>query len=198
MESVSEPKVELANRSRIDETPGVEKTSRGSRWREVMALAVAAASLLLLISGFNPFSNSPNVAAAQTPAQRLAVLTSANPADLIDLAWTPMHDNDAGGKVVWSDSRQEGYMVFENLDVNDPMLETYQLWIFDTNKAQKMPIDGGVFDISAAEFAAGKVIVPIKPNLRISKAVQFAVTVEKRPGVVVSDRENIPVIAAVD
>ncbi|MDG1873203.1 MAG: anti-sigma factor [Mariniblastus sp.] len=192
-----EPKVELADRSRVGDGPSTREASR-FRWREMTAIAVAAASLLLVVTGFNPFSETSDVASQLTTAQRLASLTTANPADLIDLEWTPVHDADASGKVVWSDSRQEGYMVFENIKANDPALEKYQLWIFDTDKAQKEPIDGGVFDISAAELEAGRVIVPIKPNLPISKAVQFAVTVEKPPGVVVSKREKIPVLAAVE
>lgn len=90
-------------------------------------------------------------------------------------------------------------MLFSELKPNDPSIEQYQLWIFDTDPDQATPTDGGVFDISESDIGAdGKVIVPIKASVPVDRAVQFAVTVEKPGGVYVSKREKIPVLAKVE
>ena len=83
-------------------------------------------------------------------------------------------------------------MVFEGLAANDPLKKQYQLWIFDTDANQEYPIDGGVFDIPAD---GGKSVIPINAKIPVDKAVMFAVTEEIPGGVVVSNREVIPVLA---
>lgn len=125
----------------------------------------------------------------------VALLTpDSKPMDLVQVQWEPVHEPKAAGEALWSDSRQEGYMRFANMPINNPSVEQYQLWIFDTEKEYAEPVDGGVFDISTA----GEVIIPIKARMRIDKAVRFAVTVEKPGGVLVSKRERIPVQAFVN
>ena len=99
---------------------------------------------------------------------------------------------------MWSDSAQEGYMVFTGIKPNDPLIEQFQLWIFDTDAGQEHPVDGGVFDIASTDFdSEGKIIVPIKAHIPVEHAVMFAVTVERPGGVTVSKRERIPVLAKV-
>lgn len=83
-------------------------------------------------------------------------------------------------------------MRFVGLAVNDPRQLQYQLWIFDKNRDQAFPVDGGVFDITPA----GEVIAPITAKLPVGEPMLFAVTVEKPGGVVVSKRERIVVTAA--
>ena len=83
-------------------------------------------------------------------------------------------------------------MRFANLAPNDPKLSQYQLWIFDKQRDEKYPVDGGVFDVTAT----GEVIVAISAKLPVGDAVLFAVTVEAPGGVVVSKRERIVVTAA--
>ena len=182
--------------NRLDSDRSNSAKANRFSWREAIALAVTAACLMLLLSGFNPFAKpADSIAAIPTPAQLYNDFTTAQPpSDIVNVSWTPVHTPNASGKVAWSDDRQEGYMVFEGLPINDPTVEQYQLWIFDTDKAQKHPVDGGVFDITAS----GEVIVPIDAKIEVAKAVQFAVTVENPGGVVVSDRERIPVLAAID
>jgi len=175
-----------------DLKPGARKTL-GFNWREFAAIAFAAACLLLVLSGLNPFVKTDP--AKRSPSEKLLQLTQADPGDLLNIQWTPVHDADAHGRVVWSDQKQEGYMVFDNMDVNDPEKEQYQLWIFDTDKGQAYPVDGGVFDIVEG---SKQTVVPIKAHLPVKKAVQFAVTVEIPGGVTVSKREKIPVLAAVE
>jgi len=124
---------------------------------------------------------------------RAELLASAK--DVTTLAWTPTKDpNGAGasGDVVWSASAQRGYMRFVGLTPNDLKQIQYQLWIFDKDRDQAYPVDGGVFDVSST----GEVIVPITARLKVNEPVLFAVTIEAPGGVVVSKRERIVVTAA--
>lgn len=132
--------------------------------------------------------------ATPTPSEARARLL-ATAADVTTLAWTATEDpaaQGASGDVVWSPSLQQGFMRFVGLAVNDPTQRQYQLWIFDKDRDQAFPVDGGVFDITPA----GEVIVPITAKLPVGKPVLFAVTVERPGGVVVSKRERIVVTAA--
>ena len=98
------------------------------------------------------------------------------------------------GDVVWSAARQQGFMRFRGLAANDPSKAQYQLWIFDAERPEAYPVDGGVFDVP--ESAGGDVVVRIEPRLPISQATAFAITVEQPGGVVVSSRERLPLLAA--
>ncbi len=129
-------------------------------------------------------------AAAEARAQLLATAS-----DVTTLAWTPTKDPNgaaASGDVVWSASAQRGYMRFVGLTPNDLKQLQYQLWIFDKDRDQAYPVDGGVFDVSST----GEVIVPITARLKVNEPVLFAVTIEQPGGVVVSKRERIVVTAA--
>ena len=97
------------------------------------------------------------------------------------------------GEVVWSDAKQQGYMTFRGLPVNDANKEAYQLWIFEEAKLEDLPKDGGVFNVTSE----GEVIVPIDPKLRTIDPKAFAVTIEKPGGVVQSKREKIALLAPV-
>ena len=117
--------------------------------------------------------------------------------DLVRAAWSATADplaDGVSGDVVWSRERQEGYMRFRNLAANDPAQNQYQLWIFDSSRAdwELEPVDGGVFDVAAGE----EVIVPIDPKLAVRDAAMFAVTLEVPGGVVVSKRERLVLTAA--
>jgi len=114
---------------------------------------------------------------------------------VIQRAWREGGDyTGAGvrGDVIWDEASQTGYMRFVNLKHNEPNAEQYQLWIFDGARDQRYPVDGGVFDVVARE---GEVIVPIRAKLPVRVPLAFAVTVERRGGVVVSDRSRLAVIA---
>jgi len=160
--------------------------------REWLLLAALAASLLLWLGSQSSLWNRDVPIAAATPAERLSELLGSKPADLIALDWQPVHSPNASGRVIWSDSQQTGFLEFSGMDVNDPAVSQYQLWIFDTDPAQATPIDGGVFDITASNKT---VVIPIRATVPVGRAVQFAVTVEKPGGVYVSKREKIPVLA---
>ena len=85
-------------------------------------------------------------------------------------------------------------MRFRGLAANDPAVAQYQLWIFDAERDEAYPVDGGVFDVPPE--ANGDVVVRIDPRLVVSRAVAFAVTVEQPGGVVVSSRSRLPLLAA--
>ena len=95
------------------------------------------------------------------------------------------------GEVIWNDEKQEGYMSLENLAVNDPAINQYQLWIVDP-KRDELPVDGGVFDITQKD---GKSIIPIRNALVINKPVAFVITLEQPGGVVKSKQEVVVALA---
>lgn len=95
------------------------------------------------------------------------------------------------GEVIWNDEKQEGYMSLENLSVNDPTINQYQLWIVDPER-DELPVDGGVFDITQKD---GKSIIPIRNALVINKPVAFVITLEQPGGVVKSKQEIVVALA---
>lgn len=114
--------------------------------------------------------------------------------DVQTIAWAGTKDPASAGvagDVVWSESKQRGFMRFRGLAANDASKSEYQLWVFDA--AQEHPIDGGVFDVGRDE----EVIVPVRAKLHVQQPTLFAVTIEKPGGVVVSKKEHIVVVAPV-
>ena len=168
-------------------------------------LGWAAAALACIVLAVNVLQNRnverANVPPTPTPVperpapdqMRERLLASAT--DIVKAEWGAGNVKGMGvaGDVVWSDSKQEGYMRFRNLPKNDTSQYTYQLWIFDETQDEKTPIDGGVFDVNAD----GEVIVPIDAKLRARAPKAFAVTMEKPGGVMVSKREKIVTLAPV-
>jgi hypothetical protein len=145
---------------------------------------------------------SPAPSLAQSRGQLLA-----DAPDAVTVAWKKASDDPsviagqadletAGslGDVVWSPARQQGFMRFRGLAANDPAAAQYQLWIFDAERNEAHPVDGGVFDVPADP--KGDVVIRIDPRLPVSRATAFAITVERPGGVVVSTRERLPLLAA--
>jgi hypothetical protein len=195
-----------------------KRTAMERRPRETLPWALAAACLLLAVGGWlwgrsqkgetrvvvvpSPSASSTASVALVTPApsasassQRAREALLAEAKDVVRSEWHPTKDaaaRGASGDVVWSPSAQRGYMRFAGLEANDPATSQYQLWIFDSERDAKYPVDGGVFDVPAG----GEVIVPISAKLHVGAVTLFAVTVEKPGGVVVSKRGRIVVTAA--
>ena len=174
----------------VDATPDIQP-GRGSwvAWSGwIVAAAAAIAWALALdsrVSVVEPV-DPPTVAEV-----RAGLIDQA--ATLLD--WTATQDPaalSASGDVVWSDDAQAGVMRIAGLEANDPGVNQYQLWVFDEERDERFPVDGGVFDIPAGQ---DEVLVPIRVAVPVTKATLFAVTVEKPGGVVVSDRERIVLVA---
>ncbi len=155
-------------------------------------VAAAAAIALLFLRGTDQSVELPSDG---PPASELfAQLEASSAAFAID--WSATEDPLAGGasgRVVWDGSQQRGVMRFEGLPPNDASEHQYQLWIFDARRPEATPVDGGVFDVTGDEA-----FVPIDPKLEVYEPTLFAVTLEPPGGVVVSDRERILLVAAVN
>ena len=167
-------------------------TPRGASWLGWAAAAVLAG--LLLIPDAQGPAGPEVIVQPPDPVER--ALAVAGRPDARTLAWTATEDPTAvggvSGEVVWSDAAQSGFMRFAGLAANDPGEFQYQLWIFDAERDERYPVDGGVFDIPEG---GGEVVVPIDARLPVGEATLFAVTVEPPGGVVVSDRSRIAVLA---
>jgi anti-sigma-K factor RskA len=164
----------------------------------MLSNAVAAAAVVVAVVGWWPAETSapvavaPPVAAVLKPAEaRTELLAIAGTVTVAFAATTDAAAVGAGGDVVWHSGVQRGFMRIQGLAANDPTREQYQLWIFDAERDERYPVDGGVFDVGPG----GEIVVPIKATVFVGKATLFAVTVEKPGGVVVSGRERI-VLAA--
>ena len=158
-------------------------------------LAVGSVAYFTTREGKTPpvASNSPAETKLSASDARAKLLAEAK--DVVRTTWGETGDQ-AGkgetGEVVWSNERQEGYMTFRAVDANDPKATQYQLWIFDAERDERYPVDGGVFDVDTSK---GEVTIPISAKVAVRKPTLFAVTVEKPGGVVVSKRERIVVAA---
>lgn len=159
----------------------------------VLPWMLTAAALLVAVVGWAPRLLQEAPLSVQ---QELQAMIDAAPEDMLRFPWQvlpdPLSEGAAGGEVIWSDSEQRGFMKFSGLGANDPTVEQYQLWIFDDTTNTVHPVDGGVFDIPAGQT---EIVIPIDPKIKVKQAFQFAITVEKPNGVVVSKRERIPLLA---
>jgi anti-sigma-K factor RskA len=165
---------------------------------------VAAAAVVIAVVGWYPrLANTPPAPVAvdrpappqPSAAQQREELLRAAANRLVRWDWATTEDPSATGvtgDVVWDPVTQQGYMRFVGLPANDAGQQQYQLWIFDAERDERYPVDGGVFDVPGGRT---EVVVPIDARLAVAKPALFAVTVEKPGGVVVSSRERIVVLA---
>jgi hypothetical protein len=150
----------------------------------------AAACLVLAVLGW---LRSPSLvhgpATAPSAEQEREALLARPGAEKIQLD-TTAEPAAAGAKVdvVWDPQTQKGFARFVGLKPNDPTQHQYQLWIFDGERDERYPVDGGVFNVPPN---TGQVVVPIHAELPVRAAKAFAVTLEKPGGVVVSGREHV-------
>jgi hypothetical protein len=151
----------------------------------------AGLALALGLSLFRPPATPPTQAGTAPLAQQREGLIGAP--DAIRIPWGRSDQPgyaSVTGDVVWSDSRQEGYLRLVGLPPNDPAQQQYQLWIVAPGR-DRHPVDGGVFDVGSR----GEVIVKIDAKLPVSLPAAFAVTLEKPGGVVVSTQPLLLVAA---
>ena len=167
---------------KTESAPTTAREPATPRWSPVSGIGWALAAMLAV--AFVVVRNEPAAISpvADVAATRASLVNGAP--DVITLPWAP--PTAAGyekvtGDVVWSQSRQQGYLRLANMPVNDPARRQYQLWIVDPDR-DKNPVDGGVFNVSAT----GEVIIPIQAKLQIRSPKAFAITAEQPGGVVVS------------
>ncbi|PAY15608.1 hypothetical protein CKO51_31040 [Rhodopirellula sp. SM50] len=169
----------------------VSVAAKGVSTREWVAWFCAAAAVLLAIALWQRDQGATQRDVRQA---RAALLRQSD--SLLRVDWTPgktPFDQPVSGDVVWDSESQTGFMRFENMPINDPSAEQYQLWIIDPQRDDE-PIDGGVFDVTDS----GEVIVEIDAKLNVIAPAAFAITIEKPGGVVVSSQERLPLLAAVN
>ena len=166
--------------------------TNSSQWLMKSLLACAAA-IVIALTVRNSMLVVP-IASVSPHVARASLIAGAE--DLVKTNWIPgKHPFPANvdGDVIWSNSRQSGFMRFVGMPVNDATAEQDQLWIIDPDRDEE-PIDGGVFDIESS----GEVVVPINAKLAVLNPAAFAITIEKPGGVVVSTQERLPLIAPVN
>ncbi len=147
----------------------------------------AAAAAILIFSLLVTREEAP-----LPPAQAEARLRS-QASDLIERTFEGLGDfKQAGGKVVWSDELQQGYMTLSGIPANDPTQAQYQLWIVDPARDADAPVDGGVFDIPAD---GSPVVIPIAAKLALNNPQAFVITLEQPGGVVKSKQEKVVALA---
>lgn len=154
-------------------------------------LGAAAAGLALWLGLLRPQAATMQQQAVSLRDLRAQVLASEQNAVRID--WKPGPSPLTGnpqGDVVWSPTRQDGWLTFRGLPKLDPD-RAYQLWIVDQRR-EGAPVDGGVFTI---DDPATETLVPIRAKLPIGSPVAFVITIEHKAGVVVSKKEHIVAIA---
>ncbi len=164
-----------------------------------LALLATAACVMIVVGRRAPEPAKPSIdgpdltaAARETLAEAGAADRGPTPAGLRDEMLATVRDavhldcagaaggpdaDRADGDVVWSPSRQRGFLRVRGLARNVPTESQYQIWIMDGNRA--VPVAGGVFNV---ERDAGDVIVPILPQSFVQGPTMFAVTVEAPGG----------------
>ncbi len=148
--------------------------------------ALAACLLALLV-----LRNDAPEKIPATAERREALLREAKDLSRLPFSGTTGEHAKVTGEVVWSDSRQEGYMTLAGVPANDPSRQQYQLWIVDPAR-DALPVDGGVFDLPAS---SGPVVVPIDAKLLVHGPAAFVITREQPGGVVKSAQEVVVAIA---
>ena len=169
--------------------PAVIVTPQVPAWQKVTRnplIGWAAAAAIAIFAVFSS-QKEPQISPAQAEAK---LRTEAR--DLIERKFAGLGTfKDAGGKVVWSDQLQQGYMTLTGIPVNDPKKAQYQLWIVDP-KRDEAPVDGGVFDIPTD---GSPVVVPISAKLALTNPQAFVITLEQPGGVVKSKQEKVVALA---
>lgn len=165
---------------------------RGASW----GWYAAGIALAIALAAWWPSSRPREASPPQGPESFRAALLADASTSLLEGSCTgdPLCTREGVcGDVAWNPSRREGYLRVAGLAPNDPREFQYQLWIVDSTRDDRYPVDGGVFDVPPGR---SEVIVPIRAAVPVGDAAVFAVSVEKPGGVVVSDRRFVLVAAA--
>ncbi len=171
------------SRTAVIITPQVQAWQRVIRNPLIGWAAAAAIAIIAVIIT----QKDPQISPAQAEAK-----LRGEASDFIERKFAGLGDfNAAGGKVIWSDQLQQGYMTLTGIPANDPKKAQYQLWIVDP-KRDEAPVDGGVFDIPTD---GSPVVVPIAAKLALTNPQAFVITLEQPGGVVKSKQEKVVALA---
>lgn len=184
--SLREQLLGMARARTLDSTPGraPARAPRRANWPARWGWAAATAVVMVWVV------STVLLPGRQTVPEGVSVQAAP---DLVTLPWRseiPGYE-EVRGEIAWSDALQTGEMRFAGLPPNDPEVQQYQLWIVDPERHEH-PVDGGVFDVAAD----GDIVVPVDAKLNVDQPVAFAVTLEQRGGVVVSQGPLLLVAAA--
>lgn len=184
--------------SGLDEPPLVlmpaAEPAAGRPVLAVLGWVAAAACLVIAVAAWWP---SKQVVPSIEAQMAMFIDTCTDVEEAAWGQWAPTEYAGVSGKVLWSESQQRGYLVFDGLRVNDPAVEQYQLWIVDERgladeaTGQSQRISGAIFDA-----ANGRTIVEIDPAIVTQDANMFAVTVEQPGGVWASAMDRRVVVAS--
>jgi RNA polymerase sigma-70 factor (ECF subfamily) len=139
-----------------------------------------------------PPTVAPALSAVSPAADRDALIARAG---TVRLDWTRTRDvsaRQATGDVVWNFAEQRGFIRVRGLAPTDKRKTTYQLFISDSGRDDRFPVDGGLFDV---EDDSTEIVLPFKPRLPITEATLFVVSLEKAGGVVVSSKARVVLTA---
>jgi hypothetical protein len=103
------------------------------------------------------------------------------------------------GDIVWSPSRQRGFLRINGLPPNDPRERQYQIWIIVGRRA--VPVRGGVFNVrSPAENVddGSGIVVPILPQEVVQGPMTFAITAENPGGGGEYSADRVQAVARID
>lgn len=159
------------------------RTDRPARpLSEKVAWIAAAASITVAVASTWPVLLDA-LRAAPTQSDFLATHPNS-----LRASWTATNDGHivgaVAGEVRFDPATGDGELHIEGLAQNDPAREQYQLWIFDAERDERFPVDGGVFDITCS----GRAVIAIRSKLAVQRPTMFAVTIERPGGAVVSER----------
>ena len=163
---------------------------RGGRWIAAAAVAAVATAASLLVAIGRRDEPAVPAPAGEAPSPLVATKVAPTPdvlreelistvTDVVRLDCAAAADGGASerpahGDVVWSPSRQRGFLRIRGLSKNDPAASRYRVWIVDGDRGT--PVPGGLIDVAGD---AGDVIVPILPRGFVQGPTMFAVTVEE-------------------
>lgn len=99
-----------------------------------------------------------------------------------------MGADELTGRILWDPAQQRGFLVVAGLPANASADQQFQVWIFDENRDEPYPVDGGLFDIP---HTGGTYVIPISSRVHVHQPRGFAITVERAGGTVVSSPERI-------
>ncbi|MBY0114211.1 MAG: anti-sigma factor [Phycisphaerales bacterium] len=207
---------ELANGSFRLGTPSLRLTESdapipqprrvGAAWLGWLA---AAACLAFAAIGWLPAfraRQTPQLTAAVSLAGLRAEVDSAKDATRSPWAdWDKPEIAGVKGEIVWSQSKQKGYMVFRGLPKNDPAREQYQLWIVD-DRGIEHRVSGGIFNAPTStaltadgsgwrgqvrcEMIGDDLYVEVEPRINVRQPALFAVTIEEPGGTWLSNMKR--------